>query len=134
VRVNCSLLCQGANITADGLLNLVGGGITQVTATAFPISLVNIFLALSFTADGHDLRGDHTLIFTFSKRPNAQQASQGRATFSAETPPEPGLATAPLVLPLAGVVLPDSGEYDIPIDLDGDRIADLFLRAKLEST
>lgn len=130
MRVDCSLLCNGANVTADGLLNLVGGGITQVTAPVFPIPLVNLFLALSFTADGPELQGDHTLIFAFAKRPDGQEASRGTVGFSADAPPEPGQATAPLVLPLAGVVLPESGEYDIPIDLDGERIADLFLHAR----
>jgi hypothetical protein len=114
-------------------LNLVGGGITQVTASAFPIPLVNLVLALSLQADSSEFEGDHALVFSFVKRSDGQVASRGEASFTALAPASPGLATAPLVLPLAGVVIPEGGEYDIPIDLDGERIADLFLRASQEA-
>lgn len=133
MRVNCSLLCNGANTTGDGLLNIVGGGITILTTTDFPFALVNLVLALSLTASTDELfTGDHTLTFSFLKRPNAQQASHGTVEFSAATPPEPSqpIATAPLVIPLNQVVIPEPGEYDIPIDLDNTRLADLFLNAR----
>jgi hypothetical protein len=120
---------MGANATSDGLLNVLGGGVTRLGTPTFPIPLFNLYFALSLLSYTETFQGSHTLIVSFTDADN-KEVSRATANFSAIAPPERALITASLVLPLSGVVLPAAGPYDIPVDLDGRRIADLFLFAR----
>jgi hypothetical protein len=116
-----SLLCDAATVR-DGLLHVLGAGITRITRPAFPAKMgVELALLLTFE-NAAAAEGDHRLVVRVEGA--GQEVGRVEIAFgarSAEEIPEQDRnrqALAPLVVPLREVALPEPGDYTIVVALD----------------
>jgi hypothetical protein len=129
VRANCSLLCNSAETRDDGLLNILGGGITSVTPESFPVMLSGLKLALNVSGLVDELIGEHQIEVVFKR--GAELVSRVHVEFTARDPAGTGEATFSLVIPLDGVALPQPDDYDVNVEFDSSPLAEISLYARL---
>jgi hypothetical protein len=133
VRVDCALLADAATVR-EGLLHILGGGLSYANRTEFPapmlmcvglrilvhpteIESVHVVRVIVLDADGHQI---------------------DEATMGFNPPPEEVRAAAvpgeewslPLALNLYGVQLPHAGGYSVEVLIDNNHHASLGFRAQ----
>lgn len=115
-----ALLCDAATVR-EGLLHVLGGGITRIWRPQFPAPL-NVDLALVLTlvpAEAQERHRLRVLVLTA----DGTQLAETRAEFGlGALPPnlQPGeRLIAPVVLPLRPVQLPGPGTYSVEVLIDG---------------
>jgi hypothetical protein len=111
-----AMLCDFAN-ARDGLINIIGGGITTVRRTVYPDHLNAAYVAL-LQGTLTDFVGAPPIAVIFLDK-------NGSAMFRTELDPKQGeppasdpegaIYTAPILLDAHRVVLPEAGQYSIQL-------------------
>jgi len=125
MRLSVATLCDAATVR-EGLLHILGGGITQVWRESFPSPLGGA-LVVGFLARLEDLQ-PHVISVSVSG-PDENHV-QMRLTMDgdalrvlAESNPTP--ISIPIVLPMTPVVLTTPGEHSIDISLNDEELLSL---------
>ena len=124
MRVTALLLADHASVR-EGLLHVLGAGITRIARDPLPARL-DVALALMLqAADEADLMASHTLEVTINE--SSPGSARGQvAKVIAELGPLSGVITPgpnlqiPVVVPIQPVPVPRTGSYVIEISLDGE--------------
>jgi hypothetical protein len=119
MEVSCGLLCDAATVR-EGLLHVLGGGITRVNRLEFPAAL-GLTLALEF--DFFAAEVDREVELTVAVDTNGGDRV-AEATFSFDVPKGEKMYEGehyhvPLCVPLSQVVLPAVGGYRAEVYVDG---------------
>jgi hypothetical protein len=135
VRVDCALLCDAATVR-EGLLNILGGGVTATAYETYPAPMP-VTLALRVSAAREDIsEGDHLLVVTVAS-PDGEGPVVGELripfVLADGAPPDNGDASAmtsfSVALPLTGFDLTGPGTYAINVAFDKLQLIDLTLDA-----
>jgi hypothetical protein len=118
MRISTALLCDAATVR-EGLLHVLGGGVTRLGRGEFPAAM-DVDLALMVQQHPTEFNGAHTLRVIL-------QDTDGRAHAEAEMAWGPLQvldsmhtdAWQPVVVPLRSVVLPGPGDYSVEVLIDG---------------
>jgi hypothetical protein len=119
VQISCALLCDAASVR-EGLLHVLGGGITRVGRATFPSPLgLSAAIALDFLAD--ETEGEHRLEFRLYRVGHEGPVATQRLDFSLQPPPG-GLQagegnTVTMALPVEAT-LPGPGVYRWEVEID----------------
>ena len=120
MRIDCALLCDAATVR-EGLLHLLGGGVTRAGRSEFP-SPLNLTLALRILVHPTEADREHQLDVQLLAA-DGEQVAQIGLTFGVQEPGAlaPGEhVSLPLPLPLPeAVLLPHPGPYSFEILIDG---------------
>jgi uncharacterized protein DUF6941 len=128
LRVECVLLCDAATLR-EGLLNVLGGGISQTTHPSFPAT-AQFNVAVRFVLEDDEVEGEHELVVRLDD-PDGDAVQQLRARFTAPRPGGWALDEAAVSLPIGLVAdLPKEGLYRVQIELDERALASLPLLAQ----
>lgn len=129
-----ALLCDAATVR-EGLLHILGGGLTQIWRDAYPNPL-GASLAMLVTLHPTETGEKHAMRIILQSE-DGETLVTVEAEFQAEKGPawQPGLSPSlPMVIPLHGVVLPRPGLYSMEITVDRQHIFSLpFVAAVLPS-
>lgn len=114
-----AMLCDAATVR-EGLLNVLGAGITRLHREQFPAAM-GTQMALLLHSTAKDMGKNHKLVITVT-----HESKEKVAEFSVEfsvganqgaKPDE--VITVPLVATFAQQVLPQPGTYNIELNIDG---------------
>jgi hypothetical protein len=127
VKVTALLLADHASVR-EGLLHVLGAGITRIARDPLPARL-DVALALMFQADDEaDLAATHNLEVVITESSPGSPGQQ-IAKVIAEMGVLPGVALIPgpnlqipVVVPIQPVPVPRTGSYEIAISLDGEPV------------
>jgi hypothetical protein len=130
VRVDVALLCDAANVR-DGLLYILGGGISRITRPTWPAPL-GVDLALRICAHPSESGTTHTLnVFVQGVDGQRHAELNMRFTPQAAVGLLPGQEIQlPLPLDLRQIALPAAGEYSVEVLIDGTHQASLPVLAQ----
>lgn len=128
MRLEFALLCDAATIR-DGLLHILGGGVTNlVRPEPYPTAL-QAALALRISVDRNELNDQHSCqVLVQSGAGELVAKVQLEFALSDEpTSARPGEELyLPIAIPLQGVGVPSPGDYRIDILLDGEQTRSLL--------
>lgn len=130
MRIDVALLCDAAN-TRDGLLYILGGGVTRIRRPAYPAPM-GLDLALRISGHQSESGTRHTLNVIVQDIDGRRHADVN-ATFATQSGSDmrPGEdITVPLPLDLRAVALPAAGEYSVEILIDDNHQASIPLLAQ----
>jgi len=130
VKVDVALLCDAVSVR-DGLLYVLGGGITRITRPSWPAPL-GVDLALRISAHRSEDGTTHTMnIFVqdVDGRRHAELTVHFTPQGAAGLLPGEEIQL-PLPLDLRQIALPGPGEYSIEVLVDGTHQASLPLLAQ----
>jgi hypothetical protein len=135
MRIDCALLCDSVTIR-EGLLHILGGGITRANRDNFPAPL-NLALALRIMVHPTEAEHTHELAVLLLGQDGERIAELG-IQFGINDPAalEPAEeASLPLALSLHTVPLPREGPYSFQLLIDGIHQGTVPFRAvKMEGT
>jgi hypothetical protein len=125
MEIKAALLCDWATVR-EGLLHVLGGGITRIWRPDLPARLgVSLALLVDVPPDGQDMPHEiHTKI-------NGDDGTLfGQVMAALQVVPGPRMETGehillPLVIPLQEVLVPRHGRYDFHISVDQEEPAGL---------
>lgn len=133
MRIDCALLCDSVTIR-EGLLHILGGGITRANREEFPAPL-NLALALRIMVHPTEAEHTHELAVLLLAEDGQRIAELG-IQFGINEPSalEPAEeASLPIALSLHTVLLPHEGPYSFELLIDGIHQGTVPFRAvKLE--
>jgi hypothetical protein len=118
MRVDCALLCDAATVR-DGLLHVLGGGVTRMKREGYPAGL-GADIGLRIMLHPTEADGEHTLQVILLSTDGAQVANL-TAQFSVQKPDDlqPGEEVAVAVpLPVRQFLLPAPGNYSFELLVD----------------
>ena len=120
MRVDCALLCDAATVR-EGLLHILGGGVTRATRASFPAPL-GLTLAVRILVHPTEADRSHQLQIRLQGE-DGQRVAELTAEFSVNeagelAPGEHVSIPIPLNLPPA-VMLPGPGGYSFELLIDG---------------
>lgn len=126
-----AILCDSAKVR-EGLLHLLGGGITRLWRDSFP-SPMTVDLALVLTLTTAERQHSHTLNIEI-RGSDGEQIANINGKFEMTGQPGPTVEVweevqLPLVVPLQGIQLPTQGEYRIEVLIDNQSVRSLGFRA-----
>lgn len=132
MRLAVSTLCDAAAVR-EGLLNILGGGITVFNRSSFPAPM-SCSLAILVEVTVEDGAGPHHLNIEISRilADNLESIAEVNANFIQEEPAGPGSAavtSVPLVLDMRDAGVPAPGEYQIQIRLNHVDVAQMMFEA-----
>lgn len=123
MEVTLALLCDSADIAADGKLN-IRGQFSQIASPAFPCELPLMHLALWFAARPADAGAERELLVRLV---NADGNRIGELGGLLTVPPfkpsgehSDGATTLQAVVPLPNVTFPEPGAYALHLLIDGE--------------
>jgi hypothetical protein len=121
MKIDTALLCDAAT-ERDGLLNVLGGGITVATRPEFPAPLA-MTLALRILVHPTEVNSEHKIEMLLQDADGGLVTKVDVGLGAPDTPPDlpPGEEPA-LVLPWSfpgNPILPHAGRYSIEILIDG---------------
>ena len=114
-----AMLCDAATVR-EGLLNVLGAGITRLHREQFPAAM-GTQLALLLHSTAKEMGKNHKLVITVTHE-NKEKIAEFAVDFSvaANTGSKPEeTITVPLVATFAQQVLPSPGTYNIELNIDG---------------
>jgi hypothetical protein len=118
MRIDCLLLCDAATVR-DGLLFLLGGGITQISRPEYPAAL-SADLALALALTGEEAVREHLLEARLRHVSSDEEIGRVELSFQANAPAGPDRPTSVcFALPLRPVSLPLPGEYELTVTILG---------------
>lgn len=120
MEITTALLCDAATVR-EGLLHVLGGGITRLWRDQLPAPL-GVTLALVIDVAPEDLRIPHEIEMVV--RCGDDQIARTMGGFQAEPHPraEPGEhQMAPVIMALSGGLTPRYGHHSITVRLDDGR-------------
>ncbi|MBT9585777.1 hypothetical protein IV102_20720 [bacterium] len=114
-----AMLCDAATVR-EGLLNVLGAGITRLHREQFPAAM-GTQLALLLHSTAKEMGKSHKLVITVTHE-NKEKIAEFAVDFSVAA--NPGhqaneVITVPLVATFQQQVLPLAGAYDIELKIDG---------------
>ena len=124
MKISAVLLADHASIR-EGLLNVIGAGITRIARDPLPARL-DVSLALMLqTDDLEDLLAPHTLEVTIRESAAGETGPVGAKAMMelqvGQTLQDPGPnLLVPVVVPIQSVPIPRTGVYRITVNLDGN--------------
>lgn len=121
MKVDCALLCDAVTVR-EGLLHVLGGGVTRVNRQSYPAPM-GVALALRILVHPTEASKPHTAVFIVQTSDGARLV-EGTAEFGLTPGTVPDLApgeqlSLPLQLPLQTVPLPSAGGYSVEVLIDG---------------
>jgi hypothetical protein len=128
-----ALLCDSATVR-EGLLHILGGGVTRAWRPTYPAPL-GLSLALLFTVQPAEAREKHRLRIALQDA-DGQLVAELAGEF--ELKPGPGIQPGeqvpmPMVFNLHPLVIPKAGTYSMEILVDGHLVRSMpFVVAPLE--
>lgn len=124
MRVDCALLCDAVTVR-EGLLHVLGGGVTRLRRPEFPGPL-NTALALRVMVHPTEAEQPHQLEVRLMKE-DGEEVGRVEIDFELESQAvRPGEElSAPFAVPLHGVALPHQGAYSFELLIDGIHQASL---------
>lgn len=125
MKVTAILLADHATVR-EGLLHVLGGGITRLARDPLPGRL-DVMLALMTRAnDVDDLMAGHNLEVTITESSPDDTRRIAKAVMDLGPPPGPinpgPNLQVPVVVPLQAVPVPRTGLYVISVSLDGEDV------------
>jgi hypothetical protein len=127
MQLQAALLCEAAS-TRGGLLFVLGGGIDHWAPPAYPAGL-RLTLGVVIEADDRDQGSEHAFAVDIVDE-KAERIGGITATFGLEAQLGPGeTCKVTVAVPLEGVVIPEYGDYEVRLLVDGDTLATTALRA-----
>jgi len=118
MELQTAMLCEAATVR-DGLLYILGGGVSCCSAPQYPIQL-QVSLAVMIELDYLDQGEAHKFVVTLLDA-EARELGRGEGEFATLQELDlDAVATLPAVIPLAGMTLPVAGDYEIRLEIDGD--------------
>jgi hypothetical protein len=135
MRVAAAFLCDAATIR-EGLLNVLGAGVTNLRRESFPapLGISLVYMAEAIGAD--DLSQPHTLTIDVRAVDDQQVIAHVEASWVADLASETDVTVpnyAPIVVPFDQVALAKPGYYEVTIDLKGVDTRTITFRADLLS-
>jgi len=132
MRIDCALLCDAATVR-EGLLHILGGGITRANRPAYPAPL-GMMLALRIMIHPTEVDRPHQLRIQLQDADGGQIAAMDAQINVGDpamiAPGEEASLPLPLGLP-PQVALPDAGRYSFEILIDGTHQASVPFTATL---
>ncbi len=129
-RVASALLCDAATVR-EGLLHILGGGITRLHRAEFPAPMQVTLVAQVVLTPG-EIVHPHDVVATIQTE-DGEVVVQANGHLEAGEPNpmlEPGESVIlPLVINLTGAVVPAAGGYSIEVSVDGVHQSSLTFRA-----
>lgn len=124
-----ALLCDFATVR-EGMLHILGGGVSRVWREQFPAPL-GLTLAMLLALEPAEARHPHKLRIVLQDVDGASVAElDGQFGIQAGPGSKPGEQVAmPLVLNLHTVQIPKAGEYSLEVLLDGLVVRSMPFRA-----
>lgn len=119
-----AMLCDAASVR-EGLLHILGGGITRSSRPAYP-TMLGAVIALQFIVHREDFIA-HEIAISVGLRGESDDIARLTMDIGApevELTDEP--ATLPIVVPL-GVIIQAAGTYRVAVILDGSTLIELPL-------
>jgi hypothetical protein len=132
VRIDCALLCDAATVR-EGLLHILGGGVTRVNRPGYPAPLAPLTLALRILIHPTEADRPHQLDVRLQGA-DGQELAKVEVQFGISNPggTEPGeeLSIAlPLNMP-ESLIMPQAGRYSFELLIDGMHRASVPFIAK----
>ena len=131
MKLDMALLCDAVSVR-EGLLHILGGGITRIWAEQFPTN-INATLALRVMIEPGEAEGQHALKLLV-QGPDGEELGSFNLDFGVNAPEgqsATGEVQVPLAIPMSQVTLPTAGAYGIEVILDGEITRSLRLEAAL---
>ena len=127
MKVTLALLCDSANVAADGKLN-IHGQFSQVASPSFPCELPLMQLALRFEAQPSDAGAERELLIRLVNADGNRIGELGGLLTVPQFEPssEPpgnssdGPTTLQTVVPLPNITFPEPGAYALHLLIDGE--------------
>lgn len=127
MKVTLALLCDSANVAADGKLNILGQ-FSQIASPAFPCELPLMHLALRFEAQPSDTGAERELLIRLVNADgNRIGELDGLLTVPQCEPsgePSGNSSDGPIMLqtvvPLPNITFPEPGAYALHLLIDGE--------------
>lgn len=122
MRIDCALLCDAATVR-EGLLHILGGGVTRAGRPEWPAPL-GLTLALRILVHPTETDRQHVLDVRLQGE-DGQPVAAIQVQFGMNTAPDGDLqpgehASLPLPIPLGEqVALPEAGRYSFELLIDG---------------
>jgi hypothetical protein len=129
VKITTGLLCDFASVR-EGLLFVVGGGITRVRRTQYPAGL-DCTVALLVELHQMELTRPHELELRVLG-PDGEDVANLKAGFQTARPSDLDIGenlSIPVVVDLRGAALSKPGRYNIEASIDGSHQLTLSFRA-----
>lgn len=106
----------------EGLLHVLGGGITRLFRDPLPAPMGVVVAIMLQPADFADLATQHRLEVIITRASDEGDTAVAKAVMTLDaTGPDAGpLPAIPVVVPLQGVPITATGVHKIMIDLDGE--------------
>lgn len=133
MEVGSALLCDYATVR-EGLLHILGGGITRLNRPSFPAAM-GCALAVHVLVHPTEAVGLHQVQIIIQSEDGQKVAEAGISFQLAEAQDlVPGEQIAvPIALPLVGAVMPIAGGYSVEILIDGIHKKSLPFRGVLQA-
>jgi len=119
VRFNCVLLCEA--VTArDGLINVLGGGVTHYTRPDFPAPIA-LWLAVGLALEKQsEIPGEHRLRIRIKRADDGRQIFQHEVPFTVQVEGDVDEGLVMFGIPIEGE-LPAPGKYRLEVEADDDQ-------------
>jgi hypothetical protein len=127
MRTECAVLCDAASVR-DGLLHILGAGVTRVSMTQLPGGLPVTF-AFRVVLETRELRDRHKLHLQLMDYSSDRATGELEINFRIEDPEsatEEAALAAPI--PLNVLEVPGPGRYVLEASFDSKRIVSIPLR------
>lgn len=130
MRIDCALLCDAATVR-EGLLHVLGGGVTRLTRPTYPAPL-GVAIAARILVHPTEAEDNHHGRIVVQAE-DGEQLAEVTFDFRSERPPGGLLASGeemslPVVVPLQNVGVPAAGGYSVEILIDRIHQASLPFR------
>lgn len=130
MRVECAVLCDAATVR-EGLLHIIGAGVTETTTTELPLHLPVTF-AFRAVLETREQKAEHILRVRLTE-PTGKPLSELEVPFyrlEDRTVERETALTAPV--PLSGLEVARAGLYLVEATFDRHNVVTLPLRVTLE--
>lgn len=131
MRIDSALLCDAATVR-EGLLHVLGGGVTRANRPEFPAPL-GMTLALRVMIHPTETAAEHAMQVLLLTEDGQRIADIGIG-FGVSDPGQLAVgeeASLPLAIPLGQVVLPHEGAYSFELLIDGIHQVSVPFRAEV---
>jgi hypothetical protein len=127
VQVNLAVLCDAANVSREGKLNILGE-FDSIHASSFPLTYPTMVLVVRLEAHPTET-GDHRLKLQLLDADGADVVPPLEGEFATGRPPFLGVPvrTAPIILQMHGVRFEGPGHYSFELLVDGHHLRSLPL-------
>ena len=127
MHVNLAVLCDAANVSREGKLNILGE-FDSIHASSFPLTYPTMVLVVRMEAHPTEV-GDHRLKLQLIDADGQDVVPPLEGEFTTGRPPFPGVPvrTAPIILQMHGVRFDHPGHYSFELLVDGHHLRSLPL-------